>query len=283
MDALTGMFAALPSAEAAQAAARANGCEASASDPPTVCTAPDDGLVASGCAVASGEGTCTPIPHSCATLPSACPFTVLQTAMDDKANQADVTALQDALSQKVDGVVVTALQNSIEQKADNTVVENLAALIGASDPEPEVTPCRCAPCADLPIGGEMCVPWGAAEPCDCVDTSGSTDPVRVAFGTNTGDQVCDRLEWVSTKTLAQTPGSSPEVFPEDDIQIRIRGQVTFSWLGWGLIEQVGDFATFEAVSDGIRSGDTPAQDGSFTHTFDTAGEYYFASPVHDSL
>ena len=57
-------------------------------------------------------------------------------------------------------------------------LDNLAVQIGASDPEPEVTPCRCAPCADLPIGGEMCVPWGPAEPCDCVDTSGSADPVR---------------------------------------------------------------------------------------------------------
>ena len=39
----------------------------------------------------------------------------------------------------------------------------------------------------------------------------------------------------------------------------------------------------EPVADGITSGDAPIEGGSFTHTFDTAGEYFFWSDVHQTL
>ena len=64
--------------------------------------------------------------------------------------------------------------------------------------------------------------------------------------------------------------------------VRIGGQVTFDWTGFENVEQVSDFDSYTPISDGIRSGD-PTTAGSFTHTFDTAGEYYFASPVYDTL
>ena len=148
VDALILILAATPAAEEGRAALHANGCSASSTDSSTlVCEPPADGLVASGCSVTSGSGTCTPIPHTCATLPSACPFTTLQQT-------------------KADATVVTALQNALNLKADATAVDNLAELIGARQAAAETTPCRCASCADQSLGGAMCVPWGPAEPCD---------------------------------------------------------------------------------------------------------------------
>ena len=46
--------------------------------------------------------------------------------------------------------------------------------------------------------------------------------------------------------------------------------------------QVHDFTSFKAVSKGIRSGD-PKNGGSFSHTFSTAGTYFFHSQIHDTL
>ena len=106
--------------------------------------------MASGCSVTSGSGTCTPIPHTCATLPSACPFTTLQ---QTKADATVVTAVQNARNLKADSSDMITLQAGLD---------NLAVQIGASDPEPEVTPPR--PRALTPVGGELCVPWGPAEP-----------------------------------------------------------------------------------------------------------------------
>merc|ERR1712097_227660 len=107
VDALILILAATPAAEEGRAALHANGCTASSTDSSTVCQPPADGLVASGCSVMSGSGTCTPIPHTCATLPSACPFTTLQ---QTKADATVVTALQNALNLKADSTDMITLQ-----------------------------------------------------------------------------------------------------------------------------------------------------------------------------
>jgi hypothetical protein len=69
-------------AEAAAAALLANGCEASVTEPATVCQPPSDGLVASGCTVVSGSGTCTAVAHTCTTSPDTCPLTAAGPADD---------------------------------------------------------------------------------------------------------------------------------------------------------------------------------------------------------
>ena len=96
------------------------------------------------------------------------------------------------------------------------------------------------------------------------------------------DPPCCREEWQAAPTVTQATTSSPQVFDEDDIMVRIGGQVTFAWTGFENVEQVSDFDSYTPVSDGIRSGD-PTSARSFTYTFDTAGEYYFRSYVHESL
>ena len=58
----------------------------------TTCDPPQDGLVATGCTVASGPGACSAVPHSCATSPATCPLT---TALGLKADQADLEISQD--------------------------------------------------------------------------------------------------------------------------------------------------------------------------------------------
>jgi len=52
--------------------------------------------------------------------------------------------------------------------------------------------------------------------------------------------------------------------------------------GFENVEQVGGFVSYMPVSSGGRSGD-PANGGSFTHTFTTAGTYYFRSQIHQTL
>ena len=71
-----------------------------------------------------------------------------------------------------------------------------------------------------------------------------------------------------------------EVYVQDEVVIKINGQVTFSFTGFENVEQTN--SNWQRMDGGIRSGD-PANGGSFQHTFDTPGVYYFNSYVHTTL
>eukprot|EP01043_Picozoa_sp_COSAG02_P052692 COSAG02_NODE_5716_length_4101_cov_2.727886_1_plen_1022_part_00 len=198
----------------------------------------------------------------------------------------DQVALSAALDDKADQSAVDSLNVAIAEKADIAALNALAAQFGSGPvvEEAEVTPCRCAECADEPVGGDLCASYGPATPCECEDSSGSSDPVRQTYPMTQSDPPCCREEWPAAPTVTQATTTSPQVFDEDDIMVRIDGQVTFVWTGFENLEQVGDFVSYTPVPDGIRSGTgVDGWAGSFTHTFDTAGEYYLRSYVHDSL
>ena len=93
---------------------------------------------------------------------------------------------------------------------------------------------------------------------------------------------CCREVWPAATTLTQTSMVDPQVYSEDDIRVRVGGQVTFTFIGFENVEQVGDFVSFVPAASGIRSGD-PVNGGTFAHTFNTAGTYYFSSYVHQTL
>ena len=61
-----------------------------------------------------------------------------------------------------------------------------------------------------------------------MDTSGSADPARQTFPVAQRDPPCDRPEWEPAKEVTQTSLSAPQVYSEDDITIRIGGNVTFT-------------------------------------------------------
>jgi plastocyanin len=293
-------------AEAAEAGRLANGCTASLTDPATTCTPPEDGLVVTGCAVSSGGGTCTVVAHTCATSPSACPLTTelssLSSAIDGKADasavdalgvqladkvdtstmtdeladKADTSTMASLLADKADETSIAALQSELDQKADASAVQALGSIVV------EDMPCLCAACADFPVGAVLCVPFGSTSPCDCIDSSGSTNPIRQTYPMTQSDPKCCRSEWLPALTLTQARTSSPQEYDQDDVLVKVGGEVTFVMMGFENVEQVYDFVDFLPVTGGIRSGD-PANGVTFTHTFDTPGVYFLRSQVHETL
>eukprot|EP01046_Picozoa_sp_COSAG06_P024201 COSAG06_NODE_1959_length_7980_cov_19.961426_4_plen_655_part_00 len=197
----------------------------------------------------------------------------------------DQLALSAALDDKADQSAVDALSTTVAGKADIAALNALAAQfeLGPVVEEAELNPCRCAECADEPVGGELCASYGPKTPCECEDSfSLSAGSVRQTYPMTQTDLPCCREEWPVAPTVTQATTSSPQVFDEDDIMVRIGGQVAFAWTGFENVEQVSDFDSYTPIVDGIRSGD-PTSAGSFAYTFDTAGEYYFRSYVHESL
>ena len=293
-------------AEAAEASRLANGCTASLTDPATTCTPPEDGLVVTGCAVSSGGGTCTVVAHTCATSPSACPLTTelssLSSAIDGKADasavdalgvqladkvdtstmtdeladKADTSTMASLLADKADETSIAALQSELDQKADASAVQALGSIVV------EDMPCLCAACADFPVGAVLCVPFGSTSPCDCIDSSGSTNPIRQTYPMTQSEPKCCRSEWLRALTLTQARTSSPQEYDQDDVLVKVGGEVTFVMMGFENVEQVYDFVDFLPVTGGIRSGD-PANGVTFTHTFDTPGVYFLRSQVHETL
>ena len=258
-------------AEAAAASLFVAGCAATETSPPTVCEPPADGLVATGCTVLSGTGSCTAAAHTCSTAPERCPLTTAFATLDA------------TVALKASAVDHDALAAAVDQKADLSTLQALAAQVGAQVSEDaEGTPCRCAECADQPQGAELCAPFSSAVPCACVDTSGSTDPLRVAHPVTQSSPPCCRPEWLESETITQTSTLAPQVYSTDEVVLQVGGTVTVEWSGWENIQQVADFSSFTAVEDGIFSGD-PTNSGSFSHTFDSAGEYMLWSQVHETL
>eukprot|EP01046_Picozoa_sp_COSAG06_P031861 COSAG06_NODE_3137_length_5802_cov_19.787480_5_plen_502_part_00 len=283
----------------------------------------------------------------------------LSAALDDKADAAELDALAVTVGEKaIAADMTTALAakadaSALAEKAGVAELDALSAQFGSALVV-EVTPCRCAVCADDPVGGNLCAPYGPVSPCECEDASGSSDPIRQTYPMTESNPPCCQEHWLVAATVTQATSSVPQVFDEDDITVRIHAEVTFVWTGFENLVQVGeppennvctddrawlyvafgveyDCAAFVAsenlgvtrceeawavgensngesviayeacrvscpesgtertctvpaspVSDGIQSGD-PSNGGTFTHTFDTAGEYYFRSQVHDFL
>eukprot|EP01046_Picozoa_sp_COSAG06_P042656 COSAG06_NODE_5467_length_3462_cov_4.554564_1_plen_980_part_00 len=201
----------------------------------------------------------------------------MDTALALKADQSELDSFSATVGEKA---VASEMTTALAAKADVSELNSLVAQLGSVPAE--VTPCRCAECADDPVGGDLCASFGPVTPCECEDSSSSTNPVRQTYPMTQSDPLCCREEWPPAPAVTQATTTSPQVFDEDDIMVRIGGQVTFDWTGFENVEQVSDFDSYTPISDGIRSGD-PTTAGSFTHTFDTAGEYYFRSYVHDSL
>jgi hypothetical protein len=71
-----------------------------------------------------------------------------------------------------------------------------------------------------------------------------------------------------------------EVYDQDEVVVKTNGQVTFSFTGFENVEQTD--SSWQRLNGGIRSG-LPTEGGSFQHTFDSPGEYYFNSYVHTTL
>jgi hypothetical protein len=112
--------------EALAASRLASGCIASLTEPPTTCTPPTDGLVETGCTVASGGGTCIVVAHTCDTSPGACPLTnelaTLSSTLDRKvdsstmdaqlAGKADTSTMTSLLANKANVTSITTMQAS---------------------------------------------------------------------------------------------------------------------------------------------------------------------------
>ena len=139
--------------------------------------------------------------------------------------------------------------------------------------------CRRAVCADLPVNGSMCVPWGVSKPVDCIN---STAEEEHSFPRPAGGLPCCRAEWPLFVATTQASTKAPQVFPSPDITVRTGALVTFTWTGFENLEQVDNFNSLSAVTSGIRSGN-PSYGGQFNFTFAKQGIYYMRSQVHESL
>ena len=93
---------------------------------------------------------------------------------------------------------------------------------------PEFQACTCATCADFPPGADLCIPWDAARPCDCLasaESQGNAQP----FPASTQVPRCCREEWPAEASCQQQSTGSEEFYDQQEIVVRIHGRVTFSW------------------------------------------------------
>ena len=110
----------------------------------------------------------------------------------------------------------------------------------------ETLACTCAICAEPLAGGGICAPWEAGSECECV-VPGDTEsgaPVRQSFPVTQADPECCRAEYLETVTVTQMrvqseydPTVYNEVYDQDEVIIKIDGQVTFSFSGFENVEQ----------------------------------------------
>jgi hypothetical protein len=170
------------------------------------------------------------------------------TAVGLKADQTEVDTLTTTVGTKADATALAlkaddaATTAALDLKADSTAVAALAAHLGSA--AAEVAACRCAECADEPIGGSLCASYGPVTPCECEDSSGSTDPVRQGYPMTQSSPPCCREIWPAATTVTQTSMVDPQVYSQDDILVRVGAQVTFTFTGFENVEEVGDFASY---------------------------------------
>ena len=125
----------------------------------------------------------------------------------------------------------------------------------------------------------LCEARGKEEAVDCLNTNSSTTQ---GFPAATSSPPCCRKEWPLNASATQTSTKSPQVFSNDNLFVKIDGTVKLTWVGTENVEEVENFQSMKAVSNGIRSGNI-AKGGVFSYTFEKAGIYYFRSEVHESL
>eukprot|EP01047_Picozoa_sp_COSAG01_P015226 COSAG01_NODE_758_length_13805_cov_23.267912_14_plen_380_part_00 len=189
------------------------------------------------------------------------------------AAKADTSAMTTALAAKAD---TSAMTTALAAKADlSAVAAQLSTKANATD---EYLACQCAVCTDLPAGGNMCVPWQAPQPCECLGQAPSSQPYPAA----TSNPPCCRQEWPAAVTTTQTSTAPPQIYSTPEVKIKINGSVTFVFTGFENVQQVADFTSYTPTANGIRSGN-PTNGGTFTHTFGTAGVYFFSSQTHTTL
>ena len=223
---------------------------------------------------------------------SAVPTTAaVNTALAGKVNTATLTT---QLGTKVDTAAMTAalavvpttaaMNTALGTKADKSAVPTTAAMTAALATKADLgsqesLACQCAVCEDQPAGGDMCVPWKTPQACDCLGQASTSQP----FPASTSSPPCCRQEWPAALTVTQTSTAPPQVYSQNDVKIKINGAMTFVFTGFDNVQQVDDFTSYTPTSNNaIRSGN-PANGGTFSHTFTSAGVYFFSSQTHATL
>ena len=178
--------------------------------------------------------------------------------IDAKANATDLAQVQTRL-------------------ADVTAA--VSTLLGQPVGPDEALACACAVCAEPAAGTGtvgLCEPWENSTACECSVASGAAGgaPYRQGYPVTQAQPECCRSEYLRNVTLTQMRVNLEEVYSQDEVLLKIDGQVTFEFTGWENVEQTD--SSWNVLPGGIRSGD-PGVDSSFQHTFATPGEFYFAS------
>eukprot|EP01043_Picozoa_sp_COSAG02_P019487 COSAG02_NODE_941_length_15750_cov_104.135582_6_plen_608_part_00 len=188
--------------------------------------------------------------------------------------------------------VIGSKANATDLEDTRSRLEDFAAALSTATGQPvapeETLACQCSVCAEPLAGGGLCEPWQESAECECsADDAPAGAPVRQTFPVTQADPECCRMEYLEAVTVTQmrvqsdyNPTLFDEVYDQDEVVIKINGQVTFSFTGFENVEQTD--SGWQTLQGGIRSGD-PAHGGTFQHTFDTPGEYYFNSYVHTTL
>eukprot|EP01046_Picozoa_sp_COSAG06_P012705 COSAG06_NODE_755_length_12532_cov_10.124990_4_plen_605_part_00 len=181
--------------------------------------------------------------------------------------------------------VIASKANATDLEDTRSRLEDFVAALSTATGQPvapdETLACQCSVCAEPLAGGGLCEPWQESAECECsADDAPAGAPVRQTFPVTQADPECCRAEYLEAVTVTQMRVDLIEVYSQNEVVIKINGQVTFVFTGFENVEQTD--SSWQRVDGGIRSGD-PANGGTFQHTFDTPGEYYFASYVHPSL
>eukprot|EP01046_Picozoa_sp_COSAG06_P023255 COSAG06_NODE_1838_length_8251_cov_28.537291_6_plen_430_part_01 len=188
--------------------------------------------------------------------------------------------------------VIGSKANATDLEDVRSRLEDFAAALSTATGQPvapeETLACMCSICAEPLEGGGLCEPWQESSECECSAADAPEGaPVRQSFPVTQSDPECCRAEYLETVTVTQMrvqseydPTVYNEVYDQDEVIIKIDGQVTFSFSGFENVEQTD--SSWQAIEGGIRSG-VPADGGTFQHTFDTPGEYFFNSYVHTTL
>jgi len=95
------------------------------------------------------------------------------------------------LDAKADAAALELIRTMLTDKVNASVVADLEAAWAATLPSPPATEtraCRCAACADVPLGAALCSPWGELLPCACTNSS----EARQGFPMSLPDRPCCR-------------------------------------------------------------------------------------------
>jgi len=121
----------------------------------------------------------------------------LDATVEELANGTNLTlamvtsAVVPLLDAKADAAALELIRTMLTDKVNASVVADLEAAWAATLPSPPATEtraCRCAACADVPVGAALCSPWGELLPCACTNSS----EARQGFPMSLPDRPCCR-------------------------------------------------------------------------------------------